>query len=186
MPRLPLSRPARRHHLATALLLGLTTTATLAGCGRHDPNPLTLSYPATLLHRVPGTYVQGTVTAHIDGDTLKVNGVSVRIIGVDTPETVKPDTPVQCFGPQASQATDALLPVGSAVDLEYDAEHTDKYGRTLAYVYRARDGLFLEGWLAYEGFARILSIAPNTAHADELAGLVARAHRARRGLWGAC
>ncbi len=168
------------------MLLALSTAATAAGCGRHYPDPLTLPYPSALLHRVPGTYVRGTVTAHIDGDTLKVNGVSVRIIGVDTPETVKPDTPVQCFGPQASQATDTLLPIGTSVDLEYDAEHTDKYGRTLAYVYRARDGLFLEGWLAYEGYARILSIAPNTAHAGELAALVAQAHRTRRGLWGAC
>jgi micrococcal nuclease len=184
-PRSPTSpHPFRRILAVTALVaIGLVV---LSGCGRHYPDPLSLGYPHTLLHRTPTTYTQGVVTAHVDGDTLKVNGVRIRIIGVDTPETVKPDTPVQCYGPQASAATDALLPVGTKVDLEFDDEHMDKYGRTLAYVYRARDGLFLEGWLAYEGYARQLTIAPNTKHEGELASLTAQAHRARRGLWGDC
>ncbi len=74
----------------------------------------------------------------IDGRKEKV-----RLIGIDTPETKKPDTPVQCFGPEASAYTAALVPVGTKVHLERDAEARDVYGRLLAYVYRADDGLFV-------------------------------------------
>ena len=67
----------------------------------------------------------------------------VRLIGIDTPETVDPRKPVQCFGKEASDHTKALLPAGTAVRLERDAEARDRYDRLLAYVYRASDGLFV-------------------------------------------
>ncbi len=126
----------------------------------------------------------------IDGDTIVVSlhGTTehVRLIGVDTPETKKPGAPVECYGHEASAHTTALLPQGTIVRLERDVEGRDKYGRLLAYVYRASDGLFVEADLIRGGFGAPLVIAPNTAHAGELAALAAEAQSARRGLWAAC
>jgi micrococcal nuclease len=150
--------------------------------------------------------VTATVTREIDGDTIAVawptdspgpsraaanagpNGVEekVRLIGIDTPETKKPNTPVECFGEAASARTAALVPPGTAVTLVRDAEERDKYGRILAYVYRAGDGLFVNAALASDGYANELTISPNVAHAPELRRAVDAARRARRGLWGSC
>lgn len=161
-------------------LLGLTALAALAAACSSPIGRAAPSSPA-------GT----AVVVHVDdGDTIDVlldgERVRVRLIGIDTPETKKPDTPVQCFGPEASAFTEATLPEGTEVRLERDAEARDPYGRLLAYVYRASDGLFVNRALADGGFARELSIAPNTAHADEFADAVTAARKARTGLWGAC
>jgi micrococcal nuclease len=126
----------------------------------------------------------------VDGDTivvhLRTGDETVRLVGIDTPETVKPDTPVQCFGPEASARTKALLPRGTEVRLERDVEARDRYGRLLAYVYRRADGLFVNLSLAADGFARPLSIPPNVAYADRFGAAVAEARQTKRGLWGAC
>jgi micrococcal nuclease len=137
----------------------------------------------------------GTVAARlervIDGDTIVVqldgHEERVRYVGIDTPETVKPNTPVQCFG-EAAHALNARLLVhaGERVTLRFDRELRDRYGRLLAYVYRAADGLFVNAQLVRAGAARTLEIAPNTAHASELTQLQSAAQAADRGLWGAC
>jgi micrococcal nuclease len=131
-----------------------------------------------------------TVVRVVDGDTVVVRlpagEETLRLVGIDTPETVKPDAPVECFGPEASARTKALLPTGTAVRLERDLEARDRYGRVLAYVYRLPDDLFVNLSLAADGFARPLSIAPNVAYSDRFAGAAAEARRAGRGLWGAC
>jgi micrococcal nuclease len=122
----------------------------------------------------------------VDGDTvLLTSGERVRLIGVDTPESVKPGTPVQCYARRASAFTHRLLD-GAAVRLVHDAERRDRYGRLLAYVYRARDGLFVNAALVRDGYARVLTIAPNTAHAAEFRALASAAEHAGKGLWGAC
>lgn len=123
----------------------------------------------------------------VDGDTLKLTDTTrVRLIGVDTPETVDPRKPVQCFGKEASAYVAGLLPAGTPVRLVYDVQRLDRYGRTLAYVYRLPDGLFVNAQLAAEGYASPLTIPPDVAHADLFAGLAAAAREARKGLWGAC
>jgi micrococcal nuclease len=127
----------------------------------------------------------------IDGDTIvaEVGGREerVRYIGVDTPETVKPNTPVECFGPQAHALNARLLgAAGTALTLRFDRELRDRYGRLLAYVYRARDGLFVNARLIDAGAAHTLEIAPNTAHAAQLDGLQQAARAAGRGLWTSC
>jgi micrococcal nuclease len=131
-----------------------------------------------------------TVVALTDGDTIsvRVGGTreKVRFIGIDTPETKKPDTPVQCFGPEASAYTASLVPVGTRVRLERDAEARDKYGRLLAYVYRADDGLFVNVDIIRHGYARQLSIAPNTAHEPDFTTAVRAAQRDHIGLWAVC
>jgi micrococcal nuclease len=137
----------------------------------------------------PGARLAGTVTRVVDGDTVHVRvgarDETVRYIGMDTPETVKPHTPVQCFG-QAASAANRRLVAGARVDLRLDAEARDRYGRVLAYVYRHRDGLFVNAALVRGGFATILTIPPNVSHAADLRGLQRDARARRRGLWGAC
>ncbi len=131
--------------------------------------------------------VQARVVRVVDGDTIvaSVDGEDeyVRYIGVDTPETVKPDTPVQCFGPNASDENHRLVE-GRTVRLVFDREARDDYGRLLAYVYAGRR--FVNAELVRAGYARTLEIAPNTSHAAELQRLAGRAARAGRGLWGTC
>jgi micrococcal nuclease len=127
----------------------------------------------------------------IDGDTIvaRVDGREerVRYIGIDTPETVKPNTPVQCFGPQAHALNARLLGVaGTPLTLRFDRELRDRYDRLLAYVYRADDGLFVNARLIAAGAAHTLTIAPNTAHAAQLSDLQHDARAAGRGLWAAC
>jgi micrococcal nuclease len=127
------------------------------------------------------------VTRVVDGDTVEVQldgeEEDVRYIGVDTPETVKPDTPVQCFGPQASAFNHRLVE-GEQVRLVFGAERRDVYGRLLAYVYL--DGRFVNAELIRRGLARTLTIPPNDRFAGELKRLEIAAARAGRGLWGAC
>ncbi len=109
----------------------------------------------------------------------------MRYIGVDTPESVRPGTAVQCFAERASHANAALVG-GRRVRLVADAERRDRYGRLLAYVYREPDGAFVNAALVRDGYARTLTIPPNVAHRDDLARLADAARRAGRGLWRAC
>jgi micrococcal nuclease len=131
----------------------------------------------------------GRVVRVVDGDTIQVQvggtREKVRYIGVDTPESVKPNTPVQCFAKRAS-AFNKHLVAGKRVRLVPDAEARDRYGRMLAYVYRAEDGLFVNAALVRDGYAHTLTIPPNVAHAGEFRRLASAAHRAGRGLWSAC
>jgi micrococcal nuclease len=127
------------------------------------------------------------VTRVVDGDTVEVvldgREEDVRYIGVDTPETVKPGEPVQCFGPQASAFNHRTVE-GRRVRLVFGAERRDVYGRLLAYVYL--DGRFVNAELVRRGLARTLTIPPNDRFAERLKQLEIAAARAGRGLWGAC
>jgi micrococcal nuclease len=130
-----------------------------------------------------------TVERVIDGDTIVVRAGDarerVRYIGMDTPESVRPGTPVQCFAERAS-ALNRRLVAGRTVRLVADVERTDRYGRTLAYVYREPDGLFVNAELVRRGYARTLAIPPDVRFAARLAALAREARAARRGLWSAC
>jgi micrococcal nuclease len=133
----------------------------------------------------------GVVVHLVDGDTLDValqagGRERIRLIGIDTPETKKPNHPVECFGPEASARLADLVPEGSAVLLLRDVEARDVYGRFLAYVFRASDGLFVNLDMVESGYARALRIEPNVAFADDVSRAVASARTARRGLWGVC
>jgi micrococcal nuclease len=123
----------------------------------------------------------------VDGDTIEVlldgQREDVRYIGIDTPETVKPGTPVQCFGPRAHRFN-ARLVTHERVRLVFGVERRDVYDRLLAYVYLG--DRFVNAELARRGFARTLTIAPNDRFAGRFEHLQSAAARAGRGLWGAC
>ncbi len=123
----------------------------------------------------------------VDGDTVVVRldgrRERVRYIGVDTPESVRPGTRVQCYG-KAAAAANRRLVQGAQVRLVYDAEARDRFGRLLAYVYR--DDVFVNAELIRRGYGKPLEVPPNVAHAAELRRLGSAARRARRGLWSRC
>lgn len=131
--------------------------------------------------------VDAEVVRVVDGDTLEVRiegeVEDVRLIGVDTPETVKPGEPVQCFGLRASHFTKRRLE-GRRVRLVFGVERRDVYGRLLAYVYIG--DRFFNPALVRRGLARSLTIPPNDRFAPRLRRLELAAARAGRGLWGAC
>jgi micrococcal nuclease len=135
------------------------------------------------------TFGRAQVLRVVDGDTIRVrldgHTERVRYIGVDTPESVKPGTPVQCFAKRAAAANAALV-AGRTVRLVRDVEPRDRYGRLLAYVYREPDGAFVNAQLVRDGYARTLTIAPNVAHARQFAQLARTARESGRGLWTAC
>ncbi|HEX5608968.1 MAG TPA: thermonuclease family protein [Solirubrobacterales bacterium] len=131
--------------------------------------------------------VRALVTRVVDGDTVEARfdgrEEDVRLIGVDTPETVKPGTPVQCFGPQASRFSHRRLE-GRRVRLVFGVERRDVYGRMLAYAYL--DGHMFNAELLRRGLARTLTIPPNDRFAERFGRLERAAARAGRGLWGGC
>ena len=131
----------------------------------------------------------GRVVRVVDGDTIhvQVGGTreTVRYIGVDTPESVKPGTPVECFAKRASAFNHRLVN-GEKVRLVRDAEARDRYGRLLAYVYRVRDKRFVNAALVRRGYAVPLTVPPNVAHAEQFRKLGSAARRAGRGLWSSC
>jgi micrococcal nuclease len=137
----------------------------------------------------PGALLRARVTRVVDGDTVKVTldgrRDTVRYIGIDTPEDVKPGVPVQCFALRAAARNRALVG-GHTVLLRFDRSPRDRYGRLLAYVYRAGDGLFVNAALVSEGFARTRPFPDNRAHAGLFARLDARARAQRTGLWARC
>jgi micrococcal nuclease len=141
-------------------------------------------------HRAAPLPSAGTVVRAVDGDTIMVSAEGkvwdIRLLGIDTPETVDPRKPVQCYGPEASHFTKQLV-TGRRVVLRYDRDHRDRYGRLLAYVYLASGpDPFVNARLVRLGYARTFPFAPNTEHAAEFAALERQAALAGRGLWSAC
>lgn len=138
----------------------------------------------------PAADGDGVVTHVVDGDTIdvRVGGTEerVRLIGVDTPESVAPERPVQCYGAEASAYLASLIPEGTAVRLERDAVARDRFDRLLAYVYRAEDDLLVNLALVEQGYADAVTYGDNEALYPELVAAEAEARDGGRGLWGVC
>jgi micrococcal nuclease len=121
------------------------------------------------------------VTRVVDGDTIVVAGVgTVRLIGVDTPEIVDPRAPVQFFGKEASEFTRRMAE-RKVVRLEFDAQRTDKYRRTLSYVYLP-DGTFLNAEIVKQGFGHAYVEYP-FKYLDQFRTYEREAREGWRGLW---
>lgn len=124
------------------------------------------------------------VTRVIDGDTIEIEGGQrVRYIGIDTPETVDPRKPVQCFGVEASNKNKELVS-GKRVRLEKDVSETDKYGRLLRYVYIGDTFVNLE--LVKQGYAYSYSYPPDIKYQNQFTDAQRLAREQKKGLWGSC
>jgi len=135
----------------------------------------------------PSANVDGNlflVTRVIDGDTIEIEGGQrVRYIGIDTPETVDPRKPVQCFGVEASNKNKQLVE-GKRVRLEKDITETDRYGRLVRYVYV--DDVFINLKLVAEGFAYSYTYPPDVKYQSQFVEVQRVAREQKRGLWGSC
>jgi micrococcal nuclease len=169
---MPLHRPRHRVGVVVVALGLLTASSATAGCATQTLDP--------------GV---ARVVKVVDGDTLEVDVDTgrerVRLLGIDTPETVHPTKPVECFGPEASSRMKQLAPPGTELRLERDAELRDRFGRLLAYAYLP-DGTFLNLAMLADGYATTLFIDPNRAHRPELSAAETDARRDGLGLWSAC
>ncbi len=131
--------------------------------------------------------LRGRVVKVVDGDTIHVRldgrgREKVRYIGVDTPETKHPRIGVEPFGPEASALNRDLIG-GRRVQLRFDRQLRDRYGRLLAYVYREPDGLFVNAELVRRGLAEVMRVPPNVRHAERFEALEREARAAGRGMW---
>jgi micrococcal nuclease len=133
-----------------------------------------------------------TVVHLVDGDTLDVTWVAsgkgerIRLIGIDTPESKRPNTPTECFAKKSAAALAALVPKSTTIRIEPDVEQRDRYGRYLGYVFRAQDGLFVNLEMARVGMAVPLTFPPNVAYADQFVSAGNAAQAAGIGLWSQC
>jgi micrococcal nuclease len=131
--------------------------------------------------------VEARVIRVIDGDTIEVNVEGaihkVRYIGIDTPETVHPSEPVECFGKEASDKNSELVE-GKIVRLEKDVSETDIYGRLLRYVWVG--DIFVNDYLVRQGYAYAYTYPPDVKYAEQFAAAQIEARENNRGLWAIC
>jgi micrococcal nuclease len=137
-----------------------------------------------------------TIDYIVDGDTIDViidgDDERVRLTGIDTPEIShaasgsRPASVGECFGDEATAFTASLLPIGTPVRLERDVVGRDDYGRLLAYVYRADDGIFVNYEIVRQGYAQPLTIPPNGTFSELMVQAARDAESAGLGLWSAC
>lgn len=170
----------------------------LASCTAHRVD-LSVQAPATS-HVEPAGYEEAVVTRVVDGDTIEVSVVGrfegpgagdasigdtydVRLVGIDTPESVSPREPVECFGREASAATAALLE-GATVKLVKDVEERDSFDRLLRYVYVGAE--LANARLVVNGYANAYTYPPNVRHAGLFTDLAGTARDGQRGLWSEC
>jgi micrococcal nuclease len=159
---------------------------------------LTVPSSATTPKTEPAATIMTTqvkVATVVDGDTIKVSLAgkteSIRLIGVDTPETVHPSKPVEPYGPEASQYTKTNLE-GKTIWLEFDVEERDRYGRLLAYAWlnkplsgsktEAQTSMF-NALLLLNGYAQISTYPPNVKYVDYFTQFQEEARNTGRGLW---
>jgi micrococcal nuclease len=161
----------------TILCIAVLATACRPGTSPAPITPTALQPNATMLRVIDGDTIDVTVDGHRE---------RVRLIGIDTPETKKPNTPVQCFGPEATTFTKSLVRTDAPLHLERDVVARDDYGRMLAYVYLAGDGSFVNLKIIRQGYARPLTIPPNVAHTDEFLSAARLAEADNIGLWARC
>jgi micrococcal nuclease len=167
-----------------------------AGCSGHRVD-LSVQAPATLDLEPPG-FEQAVVERVVDGDTIvvritgRVDGPgagnaqigashSVRLTGIDTPESVDPRRAVECFGQEAADAAAALLE-GRQIRMVVDVEESDQYDRLLRYIYVGSE--MANARLVVNGYAHAYTYPPNIRHAQLLVALEKAARLGDTGLWG--
>jgi endonuclease YncB( thermonuclease family) len=175
-----------RRKLLTKKNISLIVGLIVLGVGYAQQQGWIGSAQQTVTKNQPGLYA---ITRFVDGDTITVdmNGTkeTIRMLGVDTPETHKPNTPVQCYGPAAAAYTKTIIGSNN-VRLEADPENQnrDRYGRLLRYVYLP-DGRLISKELIANGYGFAYTLFPFTK-TDEFVTAEAQSKAANKGLWGNC
>jgi micrococcal nuclease len=144
----------------------------------------------------PKSVHSATFIRALDGDTIEVNGycnTKVRLLYLDTPETVKPNTPVQCYGPEASKHTKKEFTKNQTIYLQTDKEAIDRYGRSLAILYEDKSQAEAKNIktsynyeLVEQGYAKAKFYSPNTTYKKELEQADKEAKEAKKGQWDKC
>ena len=175
---------------AVVILTLIAVSLLLLGCaGDRGSPPASRPVVSTPAPTVKSAGVAAIVDSVVDGDTIRVliggRKETVRIIGLDSPESRKPDTPVECFAAEASRAAERLIRKGSVVTLEQDPtqDTRDRFGRMLAHVILADGTLFAEtmirgGYAVHYVYDGVPSI-----YADRLAAAQVAAEATKAGLW---
>lgn len=178
-------RPRSRTIVAGTPLVLLTVLAVLGCAGEAEVTESTRPTTATPSPYVRAGLTPATVTRVVDGDTIRVEiggeEFRVRYIGIDTPETVDPRRPVQCFGQEASKRNRQLVE-DKVVGLEKDVSDTDSFGRLLRYVWVGDQ--MTNAALVEEGFALASTYPPDVRYVDRFASLQTQARENERGFWG--
>lgn len=175
-------RPPRRLAALFCLLAGALMVPAACGAARPDPPPA--DSPCVRQSPPPPAGAERVgVKRVVDGDTfLAADGRRVRLIGVNTPESVDPRRPVQRYGKEAAAFSRRLL-AGRSVLLEPGRTPRDRYGRTLAWVW-LEDGRFVNAELVRLGYAQVYTFPDNPDHARLLVLCQREAREVGRGLWG--
>lgn len=147
-------------------------------------------------HTLPAEAERMIVHRVVDGDTVQLTYPDddwyyvVRIIGINAPESVKPNSLVECYGPEASKRLKELLPVGSVVYVERDVSDEDQYGRWLRHIWildaDSKEAFLVSEILVRGGYVDARAYRPDDLFDDELADAEKDARREDAGMWGAC
>ena len=145
---------------------------------------------------LPANVEEAEVDDNVDGDTIEVvfppdeQQVDVRLIGINAPESVRPNTPVECYGRESSERLEELLEPGTTVYLERDVSDTDQFDRLLRHVWIvdevSGDAYLVSEVLVRQGYVDARTYPPDDRYADRLAAAERAAQDEGAGLWGAC
>ncbi|MBU1031412.1 thermonuclease family protein, partial [Patescibacteria group bacterium] len=189
-PRVKMERYSPRYLVISIVLIILGLSFLWYGLKPPNPAPLVEIAPiatTSATYGIAGERVY--VSKVVDGDTIVTgDNRTVRFIGIDTPETVDPRRPVGCFGKEASNEVKKLLS-GKEVILQKDISDKDMYDRILRYIYLPlADGtiLFVNDYLAREGFAKVMTYPPDVKFDVQFREAEKLAKEEKRGLWGKC
>ncbi len=134
---------------------------------------------------VPGGTIKVEVDRIVDGDTIRAlyqgEQYKVRLLCIDTPESVKENVQEQPYGKKATERLKELID-GKNVQMVFEKEVRDRYDRLLAYVL-LEDGVCVNALMVSEGYARVNTVKPNTVHKDYFIGLMEEAIGEKIGLW---
>jgi micrococcal nuclease len=176
--------------LALALVSCTAATEPAAEVGADESTPGLPLEPLATIPDQESLAPNATVDRVVDGDTIvaDINGTRerVRLLGIDTPESVAETRPDQCYGVEASDYLKSILPEGTEITLIRDEEARDQYDRLLAYVVRSDDQLFVNLDLIQQGYAGVLIYSPNDHYEALFTEAENAAIRADIGLWGVC
>lgn len=160
-------------------LLGTKSTSVPMPGNASTPPPTHTPSPST-----EASVTSAVVARVVDGDTIVLDsGEKVRYIGIDTPESVDPRRPVECFGKEASNQNRQLVE-GKTVRLERDVSKRDSFGRLLLYVW-VNDQMVNE-LLVKNGYARVSTYPPDVKYVNRLKAAEQEARDQKRGLWSGC